>query len=909
MSLGNAYMVGLVGGLGVLGLLSLALPAGAQGTTPGPDWETLKASIEKEAALAEQQGYVAHYTFALVQQAEALRHAAAQPQLAAGSPPASLEKEARTTLLQAKGALLNLKLPLWARELRYYSPGELPTMDPDRGVLFWNDWAQPGDFPGQWFRGHCRPTREAAVQLAAFHRQGKRVGTYMSGGMVPITYALLSPALEEASTVFMRRYAGAYWWHGERWWGATGDHPAWREWMLPHLDFAAQLGFDFVHLDEAFGSYPEARPLNERNPAFVVVPNNFAMTYVDQEGFRFGWTAMGEAVGHPRDWDNFHRNMRERSRQADNLTTWGYLYYEFPEAPLYSDLGFATTLANRITDVSLTTPSRPYVAFSRQFSDYLFGSYVDLYIPQDRVRVVAGGPSVRTALNQRTLLSGRRELILHLFNIDPHVPSTGEVQVEINTEGLPVVDSPVATFASPETTPERLALKQEPAKMALTLPGVKVWGIAVIGRDLFPRATLRLASRGGAPVEAPLDDRFVPGEKFEVDLSLEPLTSEAPPVEVELHLPAGWTARELNRAANGPRRLEVLPSPECRKDRGYAITPILYQGEDAIPSWPLQLQAKESLEFRLLPPCIDSPARTARPFEVEVKNNSTPALVHVTLWPPEGWKIEAQPFEAKLAAGEMKRFPFSLQAPDLGVRLWSYADAQIHCRWKRGEEEGSSSLRLRVFPALFSVYHAGIEKLIMHGYPNVYFRGNDFEAAKRRLEQGEYVALWLVHQDPMQMAPLVDWFLKHGGGVVWMGSLPPDGNSPAVLEAGNARAGALALQDPGPPGSCLTAPVLPFKGYFQSGEGFPACKVQPREWGQVVATWGPDVPPSAAQLQGSPAVIVSTDPARRIAYVASDLGVASEENDRFEDRFHVWNHWYLTYFYYNLLAWAAGAER
>lgn len=887
MGHGNAYLIPWIGGFGAFGLLA----AWGQAAPPGPERAILQASIERETAAAEKQGYVAHYTAHLVRQAEGLP-----------------EEEARTTLLRAKGALLNLKLPRWARELRYYSPAD-PTLDPDRGVLFWNDWALPGDFPGQWFRGHCRPSRQAAAQLAAFHQQGKRVGTYMSGGMVPITYALLSPSLEEASTVFMRKYAGAYWWHGERWWGATGDHPAWREWMLPHLDFAAQLGFDFVHLDEAWGAYPEARPMNERNPSFVVVPNNFAMTYVDQEGFRFGWTAMGEAVGHPKDWDNFHRNMRERSLQADNLTTWGYLYYEFPDAPLYSDLCFATTLANRITDVSLTTPSRPYVAFSRRFSDYLFGSYVDLYVPQERVRLVAGGPSVRTALNQRTLLSGKRELILHLFNIDPHLAFSGQVQVEVEAAGLPLVDLPVVTFASPEAPPERLAARQEGGTIAFTLPGVKVWGIAVIGLDLFPQATLRLASRGGAPVDSPLDHSFVPGEAFEVDLALEPLAPEGPPAEVELHLPAGWTARELDRPAGGHRRFRVLPAPDCERDHGYAITPILHQAGEAMPSWPLQLQAKEALEFRLLPPCIDAPAREASPFELEVKNNAAPASARITLMPPAGWQIDAKPFEVDLAAGETKRLPFSLQAPDLGVRLWSYADDWLNLQWQLGTVEGTSPLRLRVFPALFSVYHAGVEKLIMHGYPNVYFRGNDFEAARKRLEAGEYVALWLVQQDPEQYAPLVDWFLAHGGGVVWMGSPLPGENGLAELEAENARAGALALLDPGNAWSRLTAPVLPFKSYFQSGKGFPAFKVKARPGSQVLATWGPDVPPSAAHLQGSPAAIVSTDPARRLAYLSSDLGVASEEDYRFEDRFHVWNHWYLTYFYYNLLAWAAGAAR
>jgi len=901
---------------GWISLLALTSGALAQAPNPSPpDVETLRNTLEREVALAKEQGYVPHSTEHWMARAEAKWQAGAwlrqpgQNQEKASA----VAQEVRRLLLWAKGALLDLKLPTWAHDVHYYNEnsgyGSDPkTRDPDRGVIFLGNWHLPGDFPGQWFRGHCRPHREGPALIESFRQQGWRVGTYLSGGMIPITYALLPPNEEDWTNDFMRRYAGGYWHYGERWWGATGDKPGFRAWMLPHLDFAHQVGFDFVHLDEAWGGYPEAREMNDRHPGYLVVTNNFAMTYVDQETFRFGWTAMGEAAGSPRDWDHFNVNLRDRGLKAYNLTTWSYLYYQLDEPEFYHNLAYATTIANKTTDVSLGSPTREYVSFAHRFRDYLFGAYVDLDVPQDCVRVSAGVPSVRAGLTRRFLLSGTEEWIVHLFNIDPQVESTGEITVEVTPGEARLPANPVITFASPQRAPQELELVRKDQTLTCQVPGVKIWGLAVIGQRLFPRVALRLASRGGGPPPHPLDAEIVPGEEFEVGVKVEPLSPVREDFGLELFLPPGWRAREAEATTEGERRFIVGVPARTPYDRGYAVTPLVRQGGEAMPSFPLQLEARDPLTFRLFPPCIDSPARAPAGLQLAVKNNSAASPARLKLTAPAGWQVEPEGFQLDLGPGETRRLPLSLAAPDVGVSFWYHRDAELAVEWQLGPARGRSPVRVRVFPAPFAVYHDGPEKLILHGYPNLSFRGKDFEAAKSALQAGEYVVLWLANQDPGKGAPLVDWFLANGGGVVWMGQPFPGENCPVELEADGARPKSMSLRSGPEPALRLAAPVLRFRSYYESAQGFEACTVKAKEWARAAAVWGPPVEGSAVATQGSPAVVISTDPQRRIVYVASDLETTTEDSYRFEDRLHRQSHWYLTYYLYHLLAWAAGAE-
>jgi hypothetical protein len=328
-----------------------------------------------------------------------------------------------------------------------------------------------------------------------------------------------------------------------------------------------------------------------------------------------------------------------------------------------------------------------------------------------------------------------------------------------------------------------------------------------------------------------------------------------------------------------------------------------------IPSLPLQVVTRQALTFRLRPPGIDSPSRAPAKLELEVTNHSTRGAATVALAPPEGWRAEPTSFACDLGPGERRRLPFTLSAPDQGVSFWHHRDAQLGLDWRLGERSGRASVRVRGFPAMFSVYHDGPEKLILHGYPNVLLQGNDFEAAKRELLAGGYVALWLSGRNPEGFRPLVEWFLAHGGGVVSMGQpfggescpVTPDQREPAV-----AKAMILAAGDT--PALRIAAPVARFRTYYESENGFRGWKVTARDWAEVAATWSGSATIASPELQGRPAIVVSKDPARRIAFTASDLETTTEDTYHFEERVHRQRQWYLTYYFYHLLAWAAGTQ-
>ena len=846
----------------------------------------------------------------------------------------SLLLRAKESLLRAKGAIRALRLPRWAKEHRYFylrkvygrdmDTEGLEAFDPRRGVVFLSGgiWALKG-FPetqeGLWYRCNCRPTLEGVRLIEKLHAEGKRVGTYMSGGMMAITYALLPDSEDDWTDEFTRQYAGHYW-NGERrrYWGARGSSSEWNSRIVPHMDFsrwmAAQLefarriGFDYVHLDEAWGRYPETASLSERNPDFVICPNNLARMYVDEEGWRFGWTSMGESLGHPSRWDEFYRRMRRRSLKAYNIPWWGWHTYEIFDE-IYQNLSFATTLANKGTDVSHSNPSDEYIEFSKRLSDYIYGPYVDVYVPQEIVKAVYPPDSLRTIINRRVLKSGREELILHLLNIDPKVPALKHIRLEVETSSFNLKWPPKVTFSTPEIGTRELEAEVEEHKIVLEAPEIKTWGLIVIGETLFPRVEVRLKSRGGVPVTNPLDNGFVPGEEIEVEAEVEEIVPTK--YTLKLHLPEGWKIMESEKQrkdeAREVHRFKVLPL-FARKDRGYAVTPVVERDGEEAPSWPLILQAKDKVCFRLIPPMAESPCVRSE-YELEVKNYSTSGVLSFSLRLPDDWSADETNFELRLEAGETRRIRLAMTPPDHKIRFWEWLDVEIPVDWTFQGLRGSSVIKVRVFPVRFYVYAEGVEKMIMHSYPNLYFKSS-LEEARDALKKGEYVALWLVNRDPEKYAEVVDEFLALGGGVVWMGEPFPSENCPVTLEKRSLNSRDIRyLKLSGEPEGKILAPALRKRSFYRSKVGFKVSRVKAKRWGKALAVWGPPPEGCVDEIEGTPAVVISQDPKRRIVYIGSDLEATSEEHYRFEDRRHYDSYWYQTYVFYNLLNWASGAYK
>ena len=169
--------------------------------------EGLLKAVGRKAEFLERRGFLSSLADHFLERA---RRAEAQRQ----------REEAKRFALLAKGALLDLVLPEWAKELRYFRPhirGEMEEFDHLRGVVFYRGWPLETAWPGQWFRGYCRPKREAPRVISEFHKKGPGIGTYMSGGMMPINFALLPGSEDDWSSFFMLKYAGSYWHHGGRW--------------------------------------------------------------------------------------------------------------------------------------------------------------------------------------------------------------------------------------------------------------------------------------------------------------------------------------------------------------------------------------------------------------------------------------------------------------------------------------------------------------------------------------------------------------------------------------------------------------------------------------------------------------------------------------------------------------------
>lgn len=838
----------------------------------------------------------------------------------------SLLLEAKQSLLRAKGALISLRLPNWARELRYYYVGGQATesveaFDDLRGVVFMSgsDWALKG-FPesqdGLWYRCNCRPTPEGIAMIEKFHEEGKRVGTYMSGGMMAITYALLPDSEDDWTDEFMRQYAGHYW-HGsrERFWGARGSSSEWNDsippnmdfsrWMMDQLEFARRIGFDYVHLDEAFGKYCDASYLSERNPNFVVCPNNLARMYVDED-WRFGWTSMGESIGSPRNWDEFHRNMRERSMRACNIPWWGWHGYESFEKE-YLNLSFVTTLADKGTDVSHSHPSDDYIRFSRRFSDYLYGPYVDVYVPQDIVTPDSPPRSLRTILNRRALSEGRQQLILHVLNIDPNVPSLENQRIEVDTSGFGIKWPPAITFASPELGVRQLRTETADRKIRFEVPKIITWVLVLIGEEIFPQVELSLRLRGKTPPTDPLDNGFVPGQLIEVEARV----SRIVPVEydLQLHLPEGWKIikKKSERIDENTDLFwfGILPM-FARKDRAYAITPLVRVHGTAAPSFPLLLQARDRLCMRLIPPMVESPCVVSK-HELEVRNHGESGSFALSLELPQGWVSDKTSFNLDLKSGEARKIPLELRPCNHHIRLWEHLDVDIPMRWKLDDVSGIDRVKVRVFPTKFYVYAEGIDKKIMHSYPNLYFL-KDLEEARSALKEGQYVAIWLAACDPKTHGAIADEFLNLGAGVLWMGEPFHGKNCPVSGEKNHLLSKTiryLALKDQ--PEGVLLGPALRKRALYEAETGFRVSRVSAKDWGAVCAIWGASPKDQPDTIEGTPAVVISKDPKKRIIYIGSRLETASEDNYHFEDRRHHESHWYQTYLFYSLLNWASGA--
>jgi hypothetical protein len=253
-----------------------------------------------------------------------------------------------------------------------------------------------------------------------------------------------------------------------------------------------------------------------------------------------------------------------------------------------------------------------------------------------------------------------------------------------------------------------------------------------------------------------------------------------------------------------------------------------------------------------------------------------------------------------LASRAQAGFDLAIQPPRIAADLWGFQDLPVQVRWSGTGGEGVLVRPLRAFPAPFQVFPGDVLKIFRQEefgpwpFPDMEFQPGGLDDALKSLKGG-YAALW-VDEDTAALDPMeLRKFLERGGGLVVTGASLLD---PSLLpvEVGPPT----TKRDLTLPPHALTEAVRPLRSRFAGS--FPAVGVTVRDWGEVIATWD----------DGTPAIVVSREPQRRVAFVASRL----PGDYRFGDGGigpgkELWpqNLWPIAALYHDLLRWAAGLGR
>jgi hypothetical protein len=856
--------------------------------------------VAAELDRAETQGYVVDYQRRLLREAEA--HLEKPALVHPAEARIDFHALAKYKILLAKGSTIAMKLPMWARELKYV---KAPRPN-DREVAYVSVF-DGGFRRWTWDGGHgIRPIPVAMDELDKWHAQGFRTINYVTACRTPISYVLM-PHGEEWTDGEAQKYVSQYWHNGERWWGMSGRFDGYQSILADKLEFAARLGLDGIHLDDAYGNMYQLAPVFEKNPYFVVCPNGWGKLFMeDKSELRYNVLAMIEGSGtpYPGSWDGWFARLRQNTKQSYNIPMWGALNSD--AVGNISDLAFASELATKMSDAcgdDKDVPSDAALSFSRRFSDYLYGDFVDVYAPENVVKL--DRPTLRSITNERTLLDGSKELIIHVLNMEVSkrdVKPARDIQIEVSPGDFPLPNPLVVTFLRPGAVAIELKYESAGGKISFKVPEVEVWGVAVVGTAVPPRVTLRRPALG---VPVPLDRNVVAGESFEVTAQIEKRAPAERDFTLELNLPKGWKAKAAGETPAEKRfTIEVpkgIPEGPC------AVTPIV-RSDKSLAGWPLQLLVTKLVSLRLAPCWLDVPTRGKRQLALDVGNNlARPTDVSIQLGLPPGLQSSKSQFALKLKPFERQRVSFEVETTGVpeGVTFWNTLDVPIVAKTTAGGAAFDETLPLRLFLRPFDVYTRGVQPVIMHGYPNlrvpmgpanyvVGFNpkdkalGETIELAKKALDGGGLSVLWLASQDVAGNVKDLEAFVEAGGGLVYHGAPFVDRLCPVTGGGTQAEAKVLNIEQ-----HRLTKLVYDAKKAFDGP--FSRYQVKAKPGAEVLASFE----------DGSPAIIVWQKGKGRIAYIAGDLGVVSEERYDFRKRMEPVNLWHLTGIYYMLLEWAA----
>lgn len=503
-------------------------------------------------------------------------------------------------------------------------------------------------------------------------------------------------------------------------------------------------------------------------------------------------------------------------------------------------------------------------------------------------------------------------------------------------EGQPVerkvrlqLDLPPAELARPAWVLRPEATGPEPLTLSRFLDlEVGTWTLIIIAEELLPR----LCVSPGCP-------RPVPGVESELQVEVLGWTDRtAPPESVCLAEPASWElGPRVGRSAEGRATLRILP-PRDTSPQNRELTVALGTAGGRCLTVPVLVRMRPRVEVALWPDHFAADAQDAGDTHLRLSNHTgQPVVGTVRLSGPQGWAISPAAMDVSLDPGQTVEVPCRLTWPAFRPNgLYDLRDGEVGVSLE-GSETLNVSIPVRLHASIIRLLYCplgtrprdvvrtgatpggGFLSDIVRtvcGYPNHVDDAREaLQLALARQRSGEQrMVLWFRTggegnaqlQQPEVLALLRE-FMDLGGGVILQENvfraceanrtLLDSGLCPIgpPYQASEEAGGQWVMTEPGHPSVArFVTNVLDRELSWGISPG-----AQPPRVSFTVKPWATVV---ARNERGDPVLVVSDDPARRVAYLAGSL-----EGTYIDNRFGV-NEYpeqmsHLLYFYAELARW------
>lgn len=829
----------------------------------------------------------------------------------------NVEESRLSAIRRAKGMLISLKLPKWAHECRFigkWKDSDIENFPSQDLSYFGREW-------GEWF---CvaRPTYGVLNRIDKWHAQKKRVAFYIENCLSPITMVLM-PERSKWYSSFSKKYVSQYWHYGEEWWGFSGGFPEFQKWMATQIELLARIGFDAGFLDSSLstetqeeqdilmkspdlktaGGWVELQGILKKYPKLVLFLNNLGNTFIDDSIIKYNTIAVSEiGLFSP-------EKVFTLSSSAYNspLGVWCYTRLLPSSNQEYIDLAYAVSISHKINVCGSDLSPAPKIReFIQKYSDYIYHPANEIYISQERMKSIPSG--IKYLISQRHLSLDKRLLIVHLYNT-----SLAEKKMDIGlTLDLSNINLPqpsLITYLTAENEPVKLKGVKTGSDLNILVPNLWGYGVIVIGEPIFPRIEEVEQVPKGWLYQIKVAKNI--GE-FMLPLKIKNIDKRK--WIISFNVPKGWKVIPQKEEITEDKDLSLSISvPGNCKEGIYAITPIFTDENGNFASvWPIQIEITSPLTFKYSP--AFGYRKGKKTIKLRVTNNTDKKIDNLNLKVefPKGW-IDSEVYNVQeLEPKKSIEISLLLNLPLLkDAKLWDFKDFESKINWSFGKEKGEEILSFRVFPTSIYVFPGdvlGIFKEIawyLSGFPELRFIKGRGQDALSFLEAGNPSVIWLRGDDKYYRSHRLfrgslKEFLKKGGGVIMVGKidLTVDLTKEEVellpVEIGEEceKENLKLVQSP------ITKDIYNLKKEF-SGK-FKALKIKPKEWGEVIATWG----------DGTPAIVISKKPDLKVAYVSSylegDYDFGEGEPGRITEKWdQPSNLWLIKALYYELFRWAS----